>query len=324
MTSVDKRRRERIRRKKLERQGHVSPTPGKNARRMRAAQTRPRSKSAPADPLVRMTPRADTLGARRAARRQDRDDTPPAERVRPRGVIWLNWRWVSGGISVSLMILLYGLLMSDAFYVSSVAVGGVNYLTREEVFRFSRASQVHLFWLDEDEIKENLESEANIASAEVNIGWPNQMLQILVQERDPVITWEQGGDRVWVDINGIVMFQREDRLDLLRIVFDPEDETQDPLGRDARIDPQIVQGALLLHSRLPNIDVMLFDPINGLGWRDPRGWIAWFGVGDNMAMKAIVYEAMVDANIDTYQFQEINVSDPDNPAFSYFWIKNDG
>jgi len=273
---------------------------------------------------VAVPPRPETLGARRAERKRVRqvEANRPLDRVQPSGVIWVSWRWVSGTMTGVLILVLYGLLASDAFYVSSIAVGGANYLTNEEIFGFTDISDMHIFWVDPAEVEARLESNNNIAEADVRVGWPPQMVQVIVRERDPVLTWEQANDRVWVDINGTVMYQRTDRPDLLRVVYDPnEPASREALGKGSRIPLRVVQGALLLKSRLPYINVLLYHPIKGLGWRDPHGWTAWFGFGENMAMKALVYEALVTENNDQVQFSEIDVSDPDNPVYTILFRK---
>lgn len=325
-TSVGKRRKERKRQKST---GHVVPAPGSEARQtrresMRDAKGRSARLSLPllddTDDLNRMSPRTRSISGRRKERQAER----PPERVWPVGKIWVSWRWVSGIMSGVLLLLMIGFLTLDAFYINSVAVGGVNYLSREEVFRFADISQKHIFWVDEQEVKERLEANNNIASAEVKVGWPPDMVQIVVRERDPAIIWEQGDNRVWVDVNGLVMFQREDRSDLLRVVYDPaEPIPPETLGASSRIDTEIVHGALLLKSRMPHIDVLLYNPRKGLGWREPRGWMVWFGTGSNMDMKSRVYDAIVSQNFNAVQFGEIDVSDPDYPTYTVLFEKNE-
>jgi hypothetical protein len=329
-------------RQQLEQQApatHVRPAPGRTARQIRqaAASQRqskrrfwewPRQGNADspeaAKPITPMQPRS--WRPRRLPRNSPErvEEHRPLERVRPIGLVWLSWRWVSGTLTGVLLVILVGMLSSDAFYVTTVSVGGVNYLSREDVFRFAGISNEHIFWVNSQEIEARLEANNNIAEAEVRVGWPPRMVQILVQERAPVMIWEQANDRVWVDVNGLVMFQREDRPDLLRVVYDPSlPEAEVPVTPDTRLPQEVVHGALLLKSQLASIDVLLYHPQKGLGWRDPRGWMAWFGIGDNMAMKARVYESLVAYNIDALQFAEINIADPDNPVYTVLWRKSD-
>ncbi len=138
--------------------------------------------------------------------------------------------------------MLYLFLTMDAFYVSSVAIGGEKYLSREEIFRYSDIARRHIFWIDPEDVEARLEAVPNIADASVLVGWPPDMVQILVTEREPALIWEQGV-RVWVDVNGIVMKQREDRPDLLRVVVP---NATDPIGVGERIPQTMVEGALFL------------------------------------------------------------------------------
>lgn len=327
-TSVGKRRKERKKQKRTG-EGHVAPASGSEARQTRRESMQGAKRSSgrlrlpmfeDSEELHTMTPRARSLSGRKKEREAER----PQERVWPVGKIWISWRWVSGILSGALFLLIIGFLTVDVFYVNTIAVGGVNYLSREEVFRFAGVSRKHIFWVNEEAVEAQLESNNNIASADVRVGWPPNMVQIVVRERDPAIVWEQGDNRVWVDINGLVMFQREDRSDLLRVVFDPtEPIPTEPLGASSRIETEVVHGALLLKSRMPNIDVLLYNPRKGLGWRDPRGWMAWFGTGSNMDMKTRVYESIISQNSAVVQFGEIDVSNPDYPIYTVLWRKTE-
>lgn len=328
-TSVGKRRKERKRLKQTDK--HVAPAPGSEARQTRRESMRGAKRGSGRlhlptfdvqNDLTKMEPRARSLSGRRKERQSE--TRRPPERVWPVGKIWVSWRWVSGILSGGLLLLMIGFFTLDMFYVDTIAIGGVNYLSREEVFRFSDVSQKHIFWVDEEEVEERLESNNNIAAAEVRVGWPPNMVQIVVRERDPALIWEQGDNRVWLDINGLVMFQREDRPDLLRVVYDPNEPVpEELLGAASRVNTEVVHGALLLKARMPGIDVLLYNPKKGLGWRDPRGWMVWFGTGSNMDVKSRVYEAIVNQNFSAVQFGEIDVSDPDYPVYTVLWQKSE-
>ncbi|NLF75341.1 MAG: FtsQ-type POTRA domain-containing protein [Chloroflexi bacterium] len=257
--------------------------------------------------------------AERRARKQvaqaQRTGTTRRRRVHPLAI--LSWRAVSLVIAVGLGIVLYLFLTSDAFFVQSVAIGGEKHLSREEIFRFSDVAQRHIFWIDPAEVEQRLEQVPNIADASVYVGWPPDMVQILVVEREPALIWEQSV-RVWVDVNGIVMRQREDRPDLLRIVVP---DATEPLDVGQRIPQSIIDGALYLKRRYSNIDVLLYDSLKGLGYRDGRGWTVWFGDGAEMDVKLLNYNAIVEAVVAQVQPGEIVMSDPDRPYYTVLWRK---
>ena len=317
----------RTARKSSERE-HVRPLEGKRAskrrRPRRRATPRPVEETGGGDVRRRMHPRtrtAPTLSAppRRAGRRARRraQVSRPAARARRRfnPYALLSWRAVSGVIVVGLVVVLYLFLTTDTFYVNAVAIGGEKYLSREEIFRYSDIARKHIFWIDPQDVEARLEAVPNIADATVVVGWPPDMVQILVVEREPALTWEQQV-RVWVDVNGIVMKQREDRPDLLRIVVP---DATEPISVGQRIPQTIVDGALLLKRRYPNIEVLLYDAEKGLGYRDGRGWTVWYGTGEDMDTKLRVYTTLVEAIYPAVQPGEIVMSDPDRPYYTVLW-----
>lgn len=349
MGTVDKRRRERIRAKQarlhsfsdevlepssygLPRpknvgEGHVSMAPGKQARQRRRRHRLDKSSAdellaksvlganpaaaQPASAQVSLSKKRE-LRRRDRLRRSDSDPNRPETRVWVRGAVWLSWRWLSGSLSIMMVVILYAMLASDVFIVDAIGVGGERYLSPAEVFEAANIANTHLFWIDPLEIEARLESNPSIADAQVFIGWPPNMVSIFITERDPALIWEQENFRVWVDVNGTVMFQRQERPDLLRIVY-PEGEGIPGVG--TRIDREVITGALQLKTKFPTIDVLLYDDVKGLGYRDGRNWIVWFGTGANMEMKVLVYEAIVRANFPAIQLREVDVSDPDHPTF---------
>ena len=305
---------------------HVVPADGRRARQKRGEKRREARQTTSVPTEVEAAPLPDrkpvkpakkSLRERRQERRRRRlrregiDPDRPESRVRPMGVVWISWRWLSGSLTVMLLVVLYMLLATDLFYIESMAVGGERYLTREQIFQASGVANKHLFWVDPAEVEAKLEENPSIADAQVYVGWPPNMISVLITERNPVMTWQQGDFRVWVDANGIVMFQREERRDLVLVNYVASDE---PLGAGATIDRNIIAGALQLKSMFSNIDELLYDDIKGLGFEDGRGWTVWFGTGTNMQMKVAVYDRIVLANPDTL-FREIDVSDHDHPVF---------
>lgn len=351
MSSVDKRRRERIRAKQAAREGtasfdelaepkaisrsvpdgHVSATPGRKARLLRRSQRPRRDSSLNAETIERssigtlmwrgaaLASRPLTLRRRRTERRRERDrregSDRPETRVRPRGVVWISWRWLSAAISVFLIVILYVMLSSPIFFVDTIAVGGERYLTPEQIFDAADIANKNLYWINARDIEQRLESNSSIADAQVFIGWPPNSVSIFITERDPALIWEEGDSRFWVDVNGIIMFQRQEREDLLRIVY--QGNTPRPLAElvNSRIPQEIVAGALQLKAKLPTIKVMLYDPIKGLGIREEGNWRAWFGVGTDMERRLLVYQAIVRTYYPTIQFAEVDVSDADHPTY---------
>jgi cell division septal protein FtsQ len=352
VSSVSKRRRERLRAKrknaqaqaltpprdKPARQGvfglrgrsesdtHVAPAGGRQAKRRRQELHREADKTESVgtasplpDPSVPRI-RAKSLREKRAERRQWRlrregtDPNRPEVRVRPLGVVWVSWRWLSGALSIILLAILYMMWFTDIFIIDSMAIGGERYITREQIFQASNVANKRIFEVDPRDVEARLKENPSIANAQVFIGWPPNMISVFITERDPALVWEQGNFRVWVDVNGIVMFQREERPDLVRVI-NTNTEDEFPLGVGATINREVVAGALQLKAMFPNIESLMYDERYGLGYRDGRNWTVWFGTGTNMEIKYKVYDKIVKSNPEV-AFDEIFVVDHDHPYFS--------
>jgi hypothetical protein len=224
----------------------------------------------------------------------------------------VSWRIFSGLIVASLVLVLAMFFSSDAFFVRSVAVGGLRYLTDSEIFALSGIASTHIFWVDPQEVRARILQSPTIANATVNVGWGTPMVQIIVEEREPAIVWEQAGIATWLDAQGLVMRQREDRPDLLRVTND------NSLAGvpDGRVASNIVTGALQLHDLLHDVPSLRYNEDYGLGFNDARGWEVWFGVGINMPEKILIYNAIVDdLQRDSFIPTAVYVMDPDHPYY---------
>ncbi len=230
-----------------------------------------------------------------------------------RGRVSIPWRLVSGLLVLMLLGVLALFFSSDAFYVHSIAVGGLHYMSSDEIFSLTNITNEHIFWVDPDQVRADILRSPTVADAQVRVGWPPNMVQIIITERQPALVWQQAGTASWIDLQGEVMKQRENRPDLLTVQVDSSVTGQ--VG--ASIDPKIVTGAIQLQSLLPNIKVLRYHPDYGLGYNDQRGWEAWLGTGADMADKVLIYNALV-ASLKTRGIvpNEINVDTPSAPYYS--------
>ncbi|MEM6528393.1 MAG: FtsQ-type POTRA domain-containing protein [Chloroflexota bacterium] len=228
-----------------------------------------------------------------------------------------GWRAASATIVLGMLGVLGVFFVSNAFYVHTVAVGGMETLTKVEVFALTDVANFHLFWIDPEQVRENLIASPTITEAEVRLGWPPQMIQIVIRERQPALVWEQAGVATWIDLQGQVMQLREDRDTLIRVSYEGVGGTEDPLGPNDRVPVDVVSGALQLRELLLDVRLLRYNPDYGLGFRDARGWDAWFGTGTDMPDKILIYNALVE-NLQGRGIQPdvISVADPEAVYYS--------
>ncbi len=226
----------------------------------------------------------------------------------------LSGRVFSGLIVSGLLLVLFIFLTTDAFYVRSIGVSGLNYIGEDAVFRWSETANQHVFQIDPEDVRARLMSYPPVADAQVEVGWPPDTLRVRIEEREPALVWVQDGIEAWVDIHGrVLMSPREERPDLLRIETEGIDV---PISIDDRIDAAVVDGARKLRELIPEAQALRYDPLKGLGFRDQGGWDAWFGSGRDMAVKILIYQALVaDLTQVGTNVSEINLMNPDAPYF---------
>ncbi len=235
---------------------------------------------------------------------------------RPSG---FSWRLVSFALVLLLSLVLVFFYVSESFYVRSISVAQPKYLTKEEIFAFADIANLHIFWVSPQQVRANLLRSPSIADARVWLSWPPHMVNIVVEEREPSLVWEQGGTAVWLDVQGRMMAQRQDRPDLLRVIADATVQDS-PLGEAARVDPQVVIGALQLRDLLPSVTMLRYESVRGLGFVDTNGWTVWLGTGANMREKVQIYQTIAQSIAARgIQAGEINVSNPDAPYYTVMW-----
>jgi cell division septal protein FtsQ len=230
-----------------------------------------------------------------------------------------EWRIVSFAIVVVMSAVLSFFYASDAFYIRSISVGGLRYLTKEEVFAFADIANMHIFWVNPQDVRANLMRSPSVADARVWLSWPPQMVNIIVEEREPALVWEQSGTAIWVDIQGRIMAQRQDRPDLVRISADMS-VSDGPLGESGRVAQAVIVGALQLQNLMPEVRTWRYDPVRGLGFVNSNGWQVWFGTGASMSEKLAIYNTLAsDLLARGIQAGEVNIVDPDHPFYTVMW-----
>ncbi|MHB8628244.1 MAG: cell division protein FtsQ/DivIB [Aggregatilineales bacterium] len=280
---------------------------------------------------------SQSLTERRQARRASKRaaalaDVPAAvPRDAPR-LIFISWRWVSGALTAILVGVLYLFMSQNSFYIHSIYVGytdSQHYLSVGYVYALTGLADMHIFWANASTVKQNLEQDPQIASADVTIDWPSKVV-VTITERQPALIWEQSGQRVWVDIRGRVMPLRQDKPELVRVIVEKPSQTihlgkcenqgmDTVLGRGDCIDQNTVNGVLQFKALYPNVTEMVYDPVKGLGFHEGGNhpYTLWFGDGVDIPTKMAVYNAIIaDLLARGVQPIEINVANPDAPYYN--------
>ena len=236
--------------------------------------------------------------------------------------IHAGWRLLSFFLALLFGIGLYLFWSMPQFRVSAAQVTGNQRIPADEISSSLGLSGYPVFLLTPASVREEaLRAYPELASVEVTISLPN-LVTVNVTERQPLIQWQQGGVYTWIDESGVAFRPRGEAPGLIIVqalatppaLSTPEDN---PLSPPPFSTVEMVEALEALAPYVPPGTPILYDAATGLSWNDGRGWQAFFGFGgEDVAMKALVYQAMVD-----WLMQRgirpvlINVAYPDAPFY---------
>jgi len=212
-----------------------------------------------------------------------------------------GWRPFSLSTAIILAIAIYLMLSLPYFHIPSVTVLGHNRLTREEITAVAGVVGQSVFMVQPEEVATRLlMNYPELASAEVSVYLPNHVY-ITVNERVPVIFWQQGEGYTWIDSLGVAFRPRGVATGLVAVTGVANPPAGITSQADSFLPPpfmqkELVDAILALAPSMPAGSTMVFDPADGLGWTDSRGWKAFFGVSaHDMPLKVRVYQSLVNS-----------------------------
>ena len=235
--------------------------------------------------------------------------------------IHIGWRLLSFIMVLLLGTGLYLFWTLPEFRVNAAHITGNQRIPTDEINTALALNGKPIFLLTPAYIREQaLRAFPELASVEATFELPN-IIAVNVTERQPVIQWQQDGGFAWIDETGTAFRPRGEApgLIVVQALGAPPAITvleQDTLKPAPFITEETVDALVALAPHVPTGTPILYDPVTGLSWTDGRGWQAVFGSGENMEVKARVYQAMVD-----WLLQRgirpilINVAYPDAPFY---------
>jgi cell division protein FtsQ len=218
--------------------------------------------------------------------------------------IEIGLRWLSGLIVIACAGLLYMMWTMDPFIVRGAEVYGASRLSVNEVNSALGLMNQSIVLANTENLEYNLRTIfPDLSSATVTIAFPANIIVTIV-ERQPVITWAQDNQTLWIDADGFAFQPRgvvDGLLGVSAVAAPPapvETDLTQTFGARPFVAMDTVRALQALAPYVPQGSALIYDPKYGLGWNDPRGWMAYFGstTGD-MPLKLQVYQALVDSLI---------------------------
>ncbi len=241
---------------------------------------------------------------KRATKSQHRMDIPlniPGAEIHLPAIpaIGFSWRFVSGALSLALILALYLLWTSPVFRISEVMVSGLNRITLKELNLELNLVDHPIFTVDPQTVSDKIgKLFPEFSQVNLKVRLPNKVF-INVEERIPMLVWKQDGRTLLIDANGYAFPMRGQSTNLPKLTIEahsaPFGLTMENVDNQAArfLPADMVSGILSLNALLPDGAVLVYDQEHGLGWKDKRGWNVYFGEISNISLKMKIYNMLV-------------------------------
>ena len=225
-----------------------------------------------------------------------------------------GWRLLSAAMSIVLGYLLIYALTAPIFKIDSVTIEGLKRVNGDDVNAVLDLRGSLIFSVDPELISDGVKKAfPELTDVSLSVALP-AVVTIRAAEREPIMVWQWGDRRMWVDETGMIFPIRgetdaklftvisESLPPLVRdinpkkdITAEPEPLVLKPEGSGQRMVPDVLAAALKLSSVIPEGTPLIYDHVRGLGWLDPAGWDVYLGRSvDDLDQKMLMYQAIVD------------------------------
>lgn len=207
------------------------------------------------------------------------------------------------------------------FRVSQAQITGSQIIPAQELSAAMNVTGQPVFLLKPEELETRMRlNYPELVSVDVKVSLPN-VVSVNVVERKPVVRWEQGGGYTWISEDGVAFRPRGEKSELISVMAVSAPaltlSAPDPLNPVPFISTEMVQALKGLAGHVPPGMVIIYDPVQGFGWNDPRGWVVYFGTkASDVELKMRVYESLVNSLTQRgIQPAFINVTYPTAPYY---------
>ncbi len=222
-------------------------------------------------------------------------------------VVRTGWRLASFILVIGMLVLLSHLWNSPNYQVQTAEVQGALRLTGSDINRVLNVYNKSIFAVNPRQMENALRmAYPGLADVSVQVGLPATVL-VTINERIPVLAWQQDANIQWVDADGIAFPPRGEVVSLvwvdayaapplpLRDAAAPSLDADVVAAPQAFMSPELVSAILMLGAQAPEGAPLVYDPGHGLGWNDARGWDVYFGMDvADVETKHLVYQAVAE------------------------------
>jgi cell division septal protein FtsQ len=190
---------------------------------------------------------------------------------------------------LALAAVLYVFFETDHFYVFDPGLVGAQYLTPAEIVKASGVRGYSIFFVDTRIVERALMKLPEVRFATVTTRLPNQVT-VEIQERQPYIVWQRGGETYWVDGEG-VCFRARANLTQLPVLRDLEPGILKP---GERVPASTLAAFWALREAMPESPREVeWSAARGIAFTEGHGWKIYLGGANEMPSKIATLRALI-------------------------------
>jgi len=207
----------------------------------------------------------------------------------------------SGLLVLAMAGLLALLWFVPPFVIGSADINGINRLGPSDINGVLGMAGRPLVTANPEDLANKLRAAfPEIKNVSVQVGFPSQLV-VSITERTPLVAWQQGDQVLWLDAEGVAFPPRGTADGLITIAatgapsLNLQADLTDPASPQHLLTADAVTALQAITPYVPPGSALIYDPSYGLGWKDTRGWDAYFGqtTGD-ISLKLQMYQTLVD------------------------------
>lgn len=234
-------------------------------------------------------------------------------------IIHPGWRLLSFTVAAASLAIIYFMWTAPLFKVQAASVTGSERLTADDINSSLKLTGKRIIEISPDKLGTQIQASfPEIKSVSVTEGLP-AMIKVNIEERKPIIAWDEYGTTKWIDDAGYSFSPRGDAPDLISVNASANslpaksqkktkgnasdiqvgDQNQSSTaatsgsGDQPYMDSEMVTAIRTMAARAPQGAQIVYNPSYGLGWYDSNGWNVYFGLDlVNVDAKMTMYDAI--------------------------------
>lgn len=235
-----------------------------------------------------------------------------------------NGRWISGIFSLIFGLMAAGYAFLPQFRFSDIRITGMSNVNKDEIIYFTRAKGKPVFTVNPDDIRTTLlRHYQEIYDAEVTIDFPAEMT-ISLTERIPVVEWDFGGSKFWIDKDGMVLTESISREETIHVYADSYPGAPSQQDRDLPLyfSQDVLKTIMTMGKYVPEGKPLIYTFKNGFGWDTDEEWRIFFGKNDNDMEEKLRMQESLTGYFQKNEIQPVMVSLEFKDAPYYRFLEN--